>query len=107
MCDTRENERERERASINPTNSPSNASKEENTLADPIANPCNSGACPQSTTTGFRCCIDASTGGAVADNMCCPKQEVEQLHTGERVSRRRLAKVLSSDLLHIVERLER
>jgi hypothetical protein len=39
--------------------------------------------------------------------MCCPKQEVEQLHTGERVSRRRLAKVLSSDLLHIVERLER
>lgn len=66
-----------------------------------------SGACPESGTSGYRCCIDSSTGGAVTDDMCCPGRE-KQLSSALHVpSVKALAKRLSSTLEGVVLKLEK
>ena len=64
--------------------------------------------CPQSSTGSFRCCVDASNGAAVADNMCCPKKEVELPAKAKLPSKQgiaqKLAKVLKSAAVRIEQR---
>ena len=66
-----------------------------------------SGACPESATGGFRCCIDSATGGAVADNMCCPRLEKQAATSVRAPSTRALQAKLESTLGRMVLNLEK
>jgi hypothetical protein len=66
------------------------------------------GACPQSLTGAFRCCVDASNGAAVADDLCCPRQEVQlpakaKLPSKQEIAQR-LAQALEEAAIHIEEK---
>jgi len=67
-----------------------------------------SGACPQSLTGAFRCCVDASNGAAVADDLCCPQREVQlpakaKLPSKQEIAQR-LAQALEDAAIHIEEK---
>ena len=66
------------------------------------------GACPQSLTGAFRCCVDASNGAAVADDLCCPHREVQlpakaKLPSKQEIAQR-LAQALEDAAVHIEEK---
>jgi hypothetical protein len=51
--------------------------------------------------------MDTENGGAVADDMCCPRKETQLTPQAERVSKQKLSEKLSKILLRIVEKLEK
>jgi hypothetical protein len=66
-----------------------------------------SGACPESSTGGYRCCIDSKTGGAVTDDMCCPRNEKQLATKLLAPSTQSLAKRLTGTLEGLVLKLEK
>jgi hypothetical protein len=51
--------------------------------------------------------MDVENGGAVADDMCCPRKETQLTPHAERISKEKLTDKLSNILLKIVEKLEK
>ncbi|EKX45842.1 hypothetical protein GUITHDRAFT_108290 [Guillardia theta CCMP2712] len=67
----------------------------------------NSGACPMSSSGGYRCCVHAGTGVAVVDNLCCPSKEEQQRVSALVPSRTELEKKLETVLAKEVMKLEK
>lgn len=66
-----------------------------------------SGACPESGTGGYRCCVNSDTGGAVTDDMCCPSLEKQRASALHVPSTSALSHRLSSTLGRVVLKLEK
>eukprot|EP00960_Hanusia_phi_P048643 759071-Hanusia_phi.AAC.2 len=67
----------------------------------------NSGACPLSSSGGYRCCVHAETGVAVVDNLCCPNQEKQLKASPVVPSQSELEQKLETVLAKEVLKLEK